>query len=528
MTNSILDIERASCLLIIGSNTTENHPMVARRIMRAKEKGAKVIVADPRRVHISSFADLFLQHRSGSDVALLNGLMNVIINEQLFDKEFVEARTEGFEELRKVLAAYPPDKVEALTGVPRDDIVAAARMYAGAENAAIVYCMGVTQHTTGVDNVECCANLAMLTGNIGRPGTGVNPLRGQNNVQGACDMGALSNFLPGYGAVAGPASEKLEKLWGSPLPAKAGLSVMEMMEGAAKGEVAGMYIMGENPMVSDPDIDHVRQALERLEFLVVQDIFLTETATLADVVLPGACFAEKTGTFTNTERRVQLVNKAIDPPGEAKPDWEIVCLVARRLGLEGFSFTSPEEVFAEIHQAVPQYAGMSYARLGVDGLHWPCPDENHPGTPILHGQAFSRGKGKFHPVEFKPPAEGTDEAYPFVLSTGRSAFQYHTGTMSRRSPTLEKQVASAYVEVNPGDAAERGIKDGAMVKVSSRRGEIVVRAVVTGRVPEKMLFIPFHFAEAAANVLTNPAIDPVAKIPEYKICAAALSAVHSR
>lgn len=526
MTNSIQDLEQADCLLIIGSNTTENHPLIARRLMRARDRGAKIIVADPRRVHIAGFADLHLRHKPGTDVALINGLIQVILSEQMENRKFIDDRTEGFDDLKQAVAGYTPDVVEKITGVPGDSIRASARMFAQAANSAIIYCMGVTQHTTGVDSVKSCANLAMLTGNIGRPGTGVNPLRGQNNVQGACDMGALSNFLPGYGAVTDPDTRnRFEQLWGGPIPEKAGYTVMEMMNAAASGEVTAMYIMGENPMVSDPDLKHVKEALERLEFLVVQDIFLTETATMADVVLPAACFAEKTGTVTNTERRVQMMNKAVNPPGEAKPDWEIACMVGRQLGLNGFDFNSAEEVFTEIRKAVPQYAGFTFARLGTEGLHWPCKDEEHPGTPILHSGSFSRGKGKFHDIEFKPPVETPDETYPFVLTTGRTAFQYHTGTMTRRSAGLNKEVPSAFVEINPEDASEFGIRNGGPVKVSSRRGELIVQALVTDRVPARVLFIPFHFAETAANVLTNPAFDPLAKIPEYKVCAAAISAV---
>lgn len=521
MTNSIRDIEEAGCVFIVGSNTTENHPLIARRVMRAREQGAKLIVADPRRIQLAGFADIMMRQRPGTDVALLNGMMHVIIKEGLHDEAFIASRTEGFEDLKREVEQYPPERAAGITGVPAADIIAAARLYATAPASAILYCMGITQHTTGVDNVISCANLAMLTGNIGRPGTGVNPLRGQNNVQGACDVGALANVLPGYQPVVDDGKRgNVEKVWGSLVPGRVGLTVVGMIDAAGEGRLKGLYVMGENPLVSDPDVNHAREALGRLDLLIVQDIFLSETAAMADVVFPAACWAEKDGTVTNTERRVQLLRRAVPPPGEAKADWEIVCLLARRLGLDGFDFGDPEAVFGEIRRVTPQYAGMSYARLGVDGLQWPCPAEDHPGTPILHSKTFTRGEGRMQAVGYKPPAEEPDEEYPFVLTTGRVAFHYHTGTMTRRSATLAREVPEAFVEVNPVDARHLGISDGRRVRVSSRRGSIEVRAMVTPRVPERTLFIPFHFAETAANVLTNPALDPVAKIPEYKVCAA--------
>lgn len=524
MTNSISELEDSDCILLTGSNTTEQHPLVAARIFEALRKGAKLIVVDPRRIHLARLSTLHLCQRPGTDVAWLNGMMYVILDEGLEDRDFIDERTEGFEELEKVVSRYPPDRVERITGIPARDLVEAARLYGRAERASIVYSMGITQHTTGVDNVRSCANLAMLTGNVGKYATGVNPLRGQNNVQGACDVGALPDVLSGYQKVTDPeARAKFERAWGAKLPSNPGLTVVEMMEAALRGEVRAMYVMGENPMLSNPDVGQVEKGLKNLEFLVVQDIFLSETARLADVVLPAASFAEKDGTFTNTERRVVRVRKALEPPGQAKADWEIICDLARKLGA-GWDYASPSEVFDEISSLTPIYAGISYGRLEGWGLQWPCPSEDHPGTPYLHRDKFSRGKGRFMPANYRPPEELPSEEYPFVLTTGRVYFHWHTGTMTRRTSLLEREVPRAFVEVNPKDAERLGIRDGARVRVSSRRGEVEVGARVTDVVPEGVVFMPFHFFEAAANRLTNPALDPEAKIPEYKVCAVRIEA----
>lgn len=520
MTNSIDELEDADCILITGSNTTEQHPLIASRILRAKEKGAKLILVDPRRIQLAEFADLHLRQRPGTDVAWLNGMMNVILSEGLWDEEFVRQRCENFEAFRKVAEKYTPELVEEITGIPAQDLREAARIYAQADRASIVYSMGITQHTTGTDNVLCIANLAMLTGNVGKRSTGVNPLRGQNNVQGACDMGTLPNVYSGYQSVADEVcNRKFSEAWGYQLPSHPGLTVVEMINATLIGEVRAMFIMGENPMLSDPDINHVREALEKLDFLVVQDIFLTETASFADVILPGASFAEKDGTFTGTDRRVQRVRKAVNPPGEARPDWEIICELARRFGGDGFDYSSPEEVFDEIAELTPIYHGMSYTRLEVNGLQWPCRTPEDPGTEYLHRGEFARGRGLFSPVKFKPPAELPDEEYPFILTTGRIMFHFHTGTMTRVSPTLHQEVKEGYVEVNPEDAIDLGIKDEEQVKVCSRRGEMTIKVRVTDGIDKGVVFMPFHFVESAANVLTNPALDPVAKIPELKVCA---------
>ena len=521
MTNSIPEFEDADCILITGSNTSEAHPLISTRIMRAKAKGAKIIVVDPRTTQMSMIADLHLKQFPGTDVAWLNGLMNLIISEGLADETFIAERTEGFDELKDTVAEFTPERVEEISGIPADELMAAAKMYGSAESASIVYSMGITQHVTGVDNVLSCANLAMLTGNIGRPSTGVNPLRGQNNVQGACDMGGLPNVYPGYQNVTvAEIKAKFEKAWGCELSGEIGLTVTEMVKLAGSGEVKAMFVMGENPLLADADINHAKKCLEKLSFLVVQDIFLSETAEIADVVLPAASFAEKSGTFTATDRRVQLVNQAINPVGNSKPDWKIINLLAKEMGAEGFDFSSHEEIMAEIAELTPIYGGVNYERLKNENyLQWPCLNADHPGTPYLHKDKFSRGLGKFHAVDYKMPAESVDKDYPLTLTTGRIMFHFHTGTMSRRAEKLNKEVPEAYVEIHPADAKQVGLNGSKKVKVSSRRGEIELVARVTDRIKPGVVFIPFHFAEAAANALTNGAFDPIAKIPEYKVCA---------
>jgi len=523
MTNSVPEFSaETQCFLITGSNTTEAHPLVASHVLEARERGAKIIVVDPRETQIGRLAELYLRFRPGTDVAWINGMMNVIISEGLEDQAFVEERTEGYEELRQVVMEYTPERVEEISGIPADDLRAAARMYATHRPAAILYAMGITQHTTGTDNVKSCANLAMLTGNVGVAGGGVNPLRGQNNVQGACDLGGLPNVYPGYQAVTLPAvKEKFEQAWGvEGLPDQVGMTVTQMVDGAGEGQVRALYVMGENPMLSDPDINHVRHCLEQAEFLVVQDIFLTETAELAHVVLPGASFAERDGTFTGTDRRIQRVRQAIEPLGEAKPDWEIICQLAQRMGAAGFDFASPAEVTDEIAAVTPIYGGVSYERLEREGfLQWPVPSGDHPGTPYLHKGKFSRGLGRFHAIHFQEAAELPDEEYPFILTTGRLMFHWHTGTMTRRSEKLEQEVPEAYVEMHPDDAALVGLDGSRRVRVASRRGEIELAVRVTAGIRPGVVFIPFHFVEAAANALTHAALDPIAKIPEYKVCA---------
>jgi len=520
MTNSFSEIEGADVLLVIGSNTTEAHPVVGSAMKRAvKFHGTRLIVIDPRRTEIARAADIHLSPLPGTDVAYLNGMMNVIISEGLEDKQFVKDRTEGFEELKKAVEKYTPEYAEEISGISADDLRKAARLYANAEKGMLFYTMGVTQHTSGTDNVMSVANLAMLTGNVGKESTGVNPLRGQSNVQGACDMGALSNVYPGYQNVTDDIiREKFETAWRVDLSSKVGLTIVEMIHAAYEGKVKGIYVMGENPMMSDPDVNHVKEALENVDFLVVQDIFLSETAQLADVVLPAASFAEKSGSLTNSERRVQLWRKAIEPVGESRPDWEIICDVATRMGYE-MKYDSPAQIMDEIAQLTPIYGGMSHDRLEGDGLQWPCPDKDHPGTQFLHKGRFSRGLGKFHAIDFRPPFEMPDEEYPLLLTTGRMLYHFHTGTLSRRSAGLNELHPEGKVEISPEDAAKLDIEDGDLVEVTSRRGKVVAKALVTDKSPVGTVFMTFHFREAAANLLTVSALDPVAKIPEYKVCA---------
>ena len=524
MTNSFKELEDADCIFIIGSNTTVGHPLVATRIYRAKAKGAKIIVADPRETQIARFADVYVRQRLGSDVALINSMMNVIFKKRWHKTKFIKERTENFEAFKEVIKQFPPERGEEITGVPADDIERMAQYYAKAKAGSIVYCMGITQHTTGVDNVKSLANLAMLCGHIGRPSTGVNPLRGQNNVQGACDMGGLPNVYPGYQAVTIPEiQQKFEKAWNVELPSSVGLTIVDMMESILHGKIKGLVIMGENPMVSDPDINHVRHALEAAEFVMVMDIFPTPTTELAHVVLPAASFAEKEGTFSNSERRVQRVRKAIEPVGEARPDWQIIQDLSNRIGY-AMNYGSAEDIFKEITQLTPSYAGMSYPRLEGEGLCWPCPTPDHPGTAYLHKDRFARGPGFFSPIDYRPPAEEPDEEYPFWLTTGRAYVHYHTGTMTRRSPHLHQEMPESIMEIHPEDAERMQIQDGDIVQISSRRGSIKSRVQVTDRIGKGVVFMPFHFAESAANVLTNAALDPIAKIPEYKVCAVKLEA----
>jgi formate dehydrogenase alpha subunit len=522
MTNSIPEFETdTNCFFIIGSNTSENHPLVASRILKGQKRGAKIIVADPRQKQIGEWADLYLEFRPGTDVALINGLMNVIINEGLADDNFIAERTEGYEELKSLVAEFTPGKVEDITGVPADKIQMAARLYATHKPSAVIYAMGVTQHTTGVDNVKSTANLAMLCGNMGVAGGGVNPLRGQNNVQGACDMGALPNVYPAYQAVTSEEiQKKFKEAWGNTGPLTVGLTITEMLHQADDGKLRALVVVGENPMVSDPDLNHVRSCLEHTEFLVVQDIFLTETAELAHVVLPGVSFAEKDGTYSNTERRVQRVRRAIAPIGESRQDWEIICQIAQKMGAAGFDFETPKAIMEEISRVTPSYGGITYERLETLGsLQWPCPAEDHPGTPYLHKGKFPRGLGKFFALPFKEAAELPDNDFPFILTTGRSMFHFHTGSMTRRSEKLNSEVPEAYIEIHVADAKKIGLNGHKQVRVSSRRGQIELGVRVTDDIRRGTVFIPFHFAEAAANTLTNSAIDPVAKIPEYKVCA---------
>ncbi len=519
MTNSIREIEGMEVIFIIGSNTKETHPVIANRMLKAIRKGSKLIVADPRKIPLVKFSEIFLRLKPGTDVALVNGIAHVILKEGLDNKEFIKERTDGFDKWKKSLETFTPENASKITGVPKEDIIKAALLYGGSRKAGIFYTMGVTQHTHGTDNVNAIANLALLTGNIGREHTGINPLRGQNNVQGACDAGCLPNVYPGYQRVDMPmVKRKFEEAWNASLSDKEGLKSTEMMLSAAEGKLKALYIMGENPILTEPNVGHTREALKKLEFLLVQDIFLTETAALADVVLPATCFAEKTGTFINTERKVQLVRKAVDPPGDAKEDMWIISELSNRMGY-AMKYSSSEDVFEELGSLWSALSGITYNRIRNNGIHWPCPTKDHPGTEYLYKAGFPRGRVSFTTVNYAPPAEPTDKDYPFVLTTGRNLFQYHGGSMTRRVAPIEAHAGEPYIEMNAEDAHRLGVKNGEPVKVKSRRGEIEIKVRITDRVSGGILFLPMHYREAAANVITTDALDPFAKTPEFKVCA---------
>lgn len=526
MTNSIDEFKNAKCIFVIGSNTPEAHPVIALGVREAAVKnGAELIIADPRQIELVRYAKLHLQQRPGTDVALINAMMNVIIEEKLYDKKFVKQRTEGFEEVIKAVGKMTPEKAEKITTVPADAIRQAARTFAKAESASIIFSMGITQHTTGTENVLSLANLAMLTGNVGKECSGVNPLRGQNNVQGACDVGALPNVYPGYQSVDDPEIHaRFEKAWNAKLSTKTGLTVVEMFHAIEEGSVRALYMMGENPALSDPNLNRTRKALEKVEFLVSQDVFLSESGQYADVVLPAFSFAEKEGTFTNTERRVQRVRKAVDPPGQSRDDWRIISDVAAAIGYP-MKYENASQIMDEVAAVSPIYGGISYDRIESVGLQWPCPDKDHPGTKYLHKGEFKRGKGKFHPVPFREPDELPSKEFPLVLSTGRQLYQYHTGTLSRRSAAIDQKSPTGYVEIHFKDAKKYGIEDGSLVEVATTRGTVTTKASVGAQVAKGWLFMPFHFAEGPANMLTNDALDPIAKIPEFKVCAAKIKAL---
>lgn len=521
MTNPICDLYKADTILVIGSNTTENHPIFANYIVEAVRRyQAKLIVADPRRICLTQFSHTWLRQKPGTDVALINGLMNIIIANDWQDSQYIDERTEGFQELKECVENYTPDYVSSITGVPEKELYEGARLYSQANRASILYAMGITQHSHGTDNVKSLANLAMLCGNVGIEGGGVNPLRGQNNVQGACDLGALPNVLTGYQPVTDQeVRQKFSKAWQvDDLKDKPGLTVTEMMPGVEEEKIKALYIMGENPVLSDPDKNHIEKIFDKIDFLVVQEIFLTETAKKADVVLPGTCFAEKDGTVTNSERKVQRVRKALDAPGEAKDDLWIISALSQKMGYKHLA-SKAEETMREINQVTPSYGGITYDRLEHGPLTWPCPTEDHPGTPILHINKFTRGLGAFFPIEYKPSVELPDDDYPFYLSTGRVFQHYHTGTMTRKGRGLNLLYPEALAEINPQDAEKIGISDGQKVRITSRRGSITVKSWVSDRTSPGTVFVPFHFNESPANALTNTALDPVAKIPEYKVCA---------
>ena len=522
MTNNLLDILDANVILLTGSNPTENHPVYGSRIKKAVRNGTKLIVADPRKIEMVDYATVWLRHLPGTDVALFNGILNVIIQENLIDEEFIRSRTEDFEKVKATVEKYTPEYVSKVTQVDAKDIIKAAKIYGGAENAAIVYAMGITQHVSGTNNVISLANLAMATGNLGRPGTGVNPLRGQGNVQGACDLGALPNVYPGYQKVTDENVKKsFEKAWGvEELPSNVGLAITEMADAMLDGKIKALFVMGENPRISDPDASHLEEALKNLEFMVSIDIFPNDTTKFANVILPASSQYEKEGTITNTERRVQRVRQGVKPIGNSRPDWVILKDLFNRFGYEA-NYSHPSEIMEEFAKVTPIYAGITYERIEHKGIQWPCRAKDDPGTSILHTEKFSRpnGKGKFIPVEFAEPPELPDEEYPFYLSTGRILYQYHTGTMTRRVKGINKIKPEVEIEINPADAERLGIKKGDQVRVTSRRGSISGKVKITKRSMKGMIFIPFHYAEAAANELTLNVIDPISKIPTYKVAA---------
>ena len=521
MTNSFNEFPRAKMFFVIGSNMTEAHPVAATFVKNAVENGARLIVADPRRHKLVDFAELHLPLKVGSDVALLNGLMHVLIEEELYDHSFVESCTVDFERIQQTVAAYPPEEAARICGIDADTIRDAARRMASVDPMMLCYTLGITEHTCGVDNVLSVANLQMLLGNMGKECGGVNPLRGQNNVQGACDMGALPNVYPGYQKVIDAAArEKFEKAWGvERLPDQNGLMMPQMMHGLTTGKVRGFYIFGENLANTEPNITKVEHELASAEFLVCQDIFLNETTRFAHVVLPAAAWSENDGTFTNSERRVSRVRTASEAPGMARPNWWIFKEIARRMGQDWASSSAQEIWDNEISVLAPQFGGIKYRRIQGNGLQWPCPDEDHPGTCYLHkdGQ-FTCGLGVFTPVTWRPPAEVPDTEYPLVLSTGRRLTHYHTRTQTGRCEGLNDLLGEETADISFADAGQMGIGDGERIRLRSRRGAIELRARVTPEVPAGMVWMAFHFREACANWLTNDAFDPVSQTAEYKAC----------
>ncbi len=532
MSNSIAEMKDLEVYIVTGSNTSETHPVISTFLREAVVKnGAKLIVVDPRQIEMTQFADHWLRQNPGSDVAVFQAMAQVIIAEKLYDETFIAARVEGFAAYAEAIADCTPEWAEAISGVPADELRTTARLYAKANSAAIYWGMGISQSVHGTDNALALANLALLCGHLGKPGSGLNPLRGQNNVQGCSDSGGLPNVFPGYQAVDDPAIRaKFEAHWGAPLNPAPGLTTMEMVDAAERGALKAYFVMGENPMMSEPDLQHARHVIENLEFILVQDIFLNETGQYADIILPATSFAEKDGTFTNSDRRVQLIRPAVPRPGIARDDWEILCDLGERIETQlgrktsvGFVFDTPAQIWDEMAALTPPFQGISHERIRHEnGVHWPCPTPDHPGTPYLFSDDFPRGKGVLTPLAYRPSQELPDEDYPFILSTGRVLYHWHGGTMTRRSK-LDDIYPEPTVEIHPQDAAAVGIAPDMWVDVKSRRGRIRVKTIITERSPQGTVFIPFHFAEAAANELTQDARDPTAKIPDYKICAVALA-----
>ncbi|MEX1416724.1 formate dehydrogenase subunit alpha [Enterococcus sp. C21(2024)] len=527
MTNPIADItEDVDMILLVGSNPEEAHPVIGAQIRQAIQRGTQVVVVDPRKINLVKDSALHLQVQAGTNVAFANGMMHVILKEGLADRHFIEERTEGFLDLEKMVADYTPEKVAEICHIHPEDLIQAARMYAKAEKAPIIYCLGVTEHSTGTEGVMSMSNLAMLVGKVGKPGCGVNPLRGQNNVQGACDMGCMPYDFPGYQKVNNPeVIDKFEKAWHVPLNRNTGLTSTKVLPAATAGNVKGLYIFGEDPIVTDPDTGHVRQALESLDFLVVQELFMTETAAYADVVLPGISYAEKDGTFTNTERRVQRVRKAVEPRGQAREDYEIFCEVMTRMGYP-CAYESAKEIMKEISAVTPSFGGINYERLEKESLQWPCRSLTDPGTPIMHVGSFARGKGLFKAIPYKQAQELPDEEYPYLMSTGRMLYHYNTRAMTGRTEGINQIANHSYIEINAVDAQALGIQEGDKVEVHSRRGKIETYAAVGNRVFPQEVFMTFHFPDGNVNEITNAVFDDIATIPEYKVCAVAIKPVN--
>ena len=521
MTNSIPEIRDTELMFVIGSNTTEAHPIIAMEMKRAVRRGSKLIVADPRRIWLAEYADHHLQLKPGTDIWLLNAMAHVIIEEGLVDEKFIAAHTEGWPEIQRTVKNYTPEKAEQITGVAAAEIRKVAIAYATTRKAGIYYTLGITEHTHGTDNVYALANLVLMTGHLGVRSAGLNPLRGQNNVQGANDAGASPIFYPGYQRVDDDeVRAKFETAWGTALSPKPGLNLNVMMKEVIKGNIRALYIMGEDILVSEPNVSRLEAAMNKLDFVVCQEIFMNETCRFADVVLPGACFAEKNGVFTNSDRRVQRVRKAVDPPGEARPDWQILCDVARASGYPMPKYRSPAEVYDEMAALTTQFAGISHQRIDAEGgLQWPCPTPDHPGTPTLHVDAPIRGKGIFEAVEYRKSAELPDEDYPLLLSTGRTLYQYNAATQTQRDPGTRAKNGHNFIEMHRRDARKRNLVDGAAVRVGSRRGEVDATVWISGRMRPGCVWMPLHFHEARANLLTNDAGDATTQTAEYKVCA---------
>ena len=527
MTNSIPEIRDADFLFVIGSNTTEAHPIIAMEMKRAVQRGARLAVADPRKIWLTEIADWHMQIKPGSDVWLLNAMAHVIVTEGLENRAYIETNTEDFEKVREAVLKYTPEEAETFTGVPARTIREVARAYATTQRAGIYYTLGITEHTTGTDNVYALSNLVLMTGHLGIASAGMNPLRGQNNVQGANDAGATPVFYPGYQRATEPeVRTKFAEAWGVEQNEKTGLNLNEMMKSMQRGEIRALYIMGEDIVISEPNVCKVESAMNALDFVVVQDIFFNESCRFADVILPAACFAEKDGVFTNSDRRVQRVRKAVEPPGSARADWEILLDVMRRAGMKQPDYAGPREIYAEMASLSPKFAGISHDRIDREGgLQWPVTGPDEPSTQYLHKGGVLRGKGLFMPVEYRAPFEEADVEYPLILSTGRTLYHYNAATQTRRSEGLSKKQPEAFVEVHPKTARELAIEDGQIVDVVTRRGRVRCRAMHSKQVKRNTIWMPFHFPAARTNELTTDAGDAVTGTGEYKVCAAKLERV---